>query len=148
MSSENIKIEGARLIWRNFAGRKEEYNPEGRRNFCVIINPDSVNELRSLGWPIKERAGRDEEEDSFFYLQVKVKYDRFPPRIYMVTSKKKTLMNEASIGELDYAIIRNVDLVIRPYEYETGKISAYVQTMYVTIEEDEFADKYDFAEKE
>ena len=36
----------------------------------------------------------------------------------------------------------DVDIVIRPYEYEPGCISAYIKTMYVNIVEDVFADKY------
>ena len=46
---------------------------------------------------------------------------------------------------LDYADIKNVDVVLSPFNYDfagrTG-VSAYVKTMYVTVQEDEFADKY------
>jgi hypothetical protein len=147
---DNIILEGARIIWRNLAGRAEKFNNEGNRNFAVVIEDLELAErLRMDGWNIKFfPPNEDQPEDQpNAYLKVSVKYDGpQPPMIYIVSGRnRKTLLDEASVEMLDWVDIASSDIVIRPYNWEVnGKegVSAYVKTMYVNVIEDAFAAKY------
>lgn len=142
----NIKIENAKIIFRNFSGHPGPYNRKGHRSFNVIIDDAKYAEmLHADGWNIKPLPPKDDNDEKKYRLEVAVAFANVPPKIILVSNKKKTPLNEETVGALDYADIENVDLVISPYPWEiNGKtgIKAFVKTMYVTIKQDEFADKY------
>lgn len=142
----NINIEGAMIIWKNFSGERDKFNP-GKRGFSVVID-DTVmaDELRQEGWNVKDRPLQEGVDDSEqeWTLPVKLNMNRYT-QVWLIVGNHKTLLDEDTVSQLDVVDIVNCDISIRPYEWEmngrTG-ITAYVDSMYVTIRENKFAEKY------
>lgn len=74
---DNIVVENARLIFKNFAGEESKFNRAGNRNFCVILDGDSAEDLRQMGWNVKALRPREDEDEPTYYLQVTVAFGNF-----------------------------------------------------------------------
>lgn len=142
-------LEDVRIIFRNFSGKEGTFNRKGDRNFAVILDEKTAIEMENDGWTIKYLKPREGEENDprQAYLPVKVHYSENgrPPRVVMVTSRGKTQLDEDTVDLLDWAVISHVDLIVRPFEWEfNGKtgVSAYLNSIFATIEEDELDRKY------
>lgn len=138
-----LQIDDARIIYRNFSGEGSKFNREGDRNFSVIIDdPAIADELVAQGWNVKIREPREEGDDPFIHLPVKVKFNGRGPRIYLVTGNRQNELDEESVSVIDNLDILGVDLDIRPYDWEvngkTGR-TAYLHSMRVIQEVDRFA---------
>ena len=141
----NIAIENAHIMFRNFRGEASKFNAAGKRNFCVRLDKDIADQMIDDGWNVKFLRPREEGDEPTPYIQVAVSFDNIEPNIFTITGNHKNRLNSDTIDILDYAEIENIDLIIRPYNWEVnGKtgVKAYVKNMYVTLVEDEFAYKY------
>lgn len=143
---DNLKIENAHIIYKNFAGNRDQYHP-GRRSFSVVLEEADANILEADGWNVRHRPSKADPDEIIHTLPVEARFDNFPPRVVMIgeTSKRVTFLDENTIGQLDTAAIKNFDLLISPSRWtaagKTG-IKAYLKTAYVTIEEDDLDLKY------
>ena len=144
-----VQIDDARIIYRNFAGAPSKFNREGDRNFAVVIEDQDIAEaLTEKGWNVKIKPPREEGDEPFMFLPVKVKFNERGPRVYLQNSlggRNRITLDEDTVGILDNVDITNVDLDIRPYDWDvqgkTGR-TAYLQSICVTQEVDRFLDRY------
>lgn len=146
-TDNTVLMEGVRIVFRNFSGKEGQYNREGDRNFSVLLDDKVARAMAEDNWNVKWLTPRNEEEQEApqAYLPVSVNFKGRPPRIVLITSRGRTNLDESSIEMLDWADILNVDLIVRPYEWtvnDRSGIKAYLQSIYVTIEEDALELKY------
>jgi hypothetical protein len=147
-----LQIDDARLIFRNFRGLADKFNREGDRNFAIVIPTqeqadalmNDTNEY-GVGWNVKVKAPREEGDEPFRYLKVKVSMNDRGPIVYLNSGGNRRRLTEETIGILDNIDISHVDLDVRPYD-DTGNYgpfrSAYLQAMEVTQNIDRFSARY------
>jgi hypothetical protein len=146
MALGEVLLEDTRIVFRNFAGKEGQYNREGDRNFAVVLDPETADEMQKDGWNVRRKPPKEEGDDEFIYLQVAVSFKGRPPRMAIITSRNRTILDEDTCELLDWAEIENVDVKLRPYEWRVnGKtgVKAYLKTIYVKIREDELDLKYE-----
>lgn len=143
-----LVVENARVLFPNFKGEARQFNNEGDRNFCLVIDDhEQAQQMREDGWNVRILRPRDEEDEPLNYIQVNLNYaGRRPPSVFMVTGRNKAPLSEATVKELDEVDIQYVDAVINPYRWnvrgDTG-ISGYLSELYAVVNERRFAHKYD-----
>lgn len=145
---DNILIEDARITFKNFSGVGGQYNPEGRRNFTVLLDKDAAAYLRGEGWNVRTLTPKDPSDEPQDILQVFLNYkcpERFRPKVVLMQNGRKSVLDEDSVSILDWADIETVDIMIRPYNWEmAGKtgIKAMVSSLYASVVPDELELKY------
>ena len=141
-----LQIDDARIVYRNFSGAPSKFNREGDRNFAVVIETqEQADALIEEGWNVKIKAPRDEGEDPFIYLPVKIKFNDRGPSVYLRSGKAMRKLSEDTVDVLDNVDILSVSMDLRPYDWEVNGKSgrtAYLQSINVTQEVDRFADMY------
>lgn len=144
-----LQIDDARLVYRNFSGMGSKFNREGDRNFAVVIPDEETKDaLINEGYNVKVKPPRDEDDAPFMYLPVKIKFNDRGPNVYLSTGHtggNQLRLDEESISCLDVTDILQVDLDVRPYDWEVNGMSgrtAYLQSMHVVQQIDRFAARF------
>lgn len=142
-----VTLENRRIIFRNFAGAEGRFNPKGKRNFNVVLDDAEAEAMLADGWNVKFLEPREEGDPRIPRLEVTVHYSERaqPPRVVLITSRGKTPLDESMLEILDWVEVENVDMILRPYEWEVnGKtgVKAYLKALYLTMVEDDLELKY------
>lgn len=153
-----LKLENIRMIWRNFAGEERMFNEDGKRKFSIPLDEGLALELRALGWNVKDNSAKvalDPNRELLYHLEVNVKFNKRPPRIFMISKKwsheeqkevpVRTPLDEDTVALLDYAEFDNVDVILSPFNYNiSGRqgVSAYLKTLFAIIHQDDLEKKY------
>lgn len=145
-----LNIEDARIIWPNFSGEATKYTREGDQFFTLVIPTVEMyealqNDVNDYGvpWNVKFSEPREDGDDPFIRMKVKVKFNDYGPKVYLQSGNKTTELDEKSIACLDRIPMSKVDMYIRPFDGEANGQpyrAAYLQTMHVT--QDVYADPY------
>lgn len=137
---ENILIENAHIIFRDFKGESGNYP-----SFAVRIPDENAEELKAIGWPIKYYEPKGEDADDPFYLMnVKIRYhtmkgDDFcaPEGIILNVNGQKTRITEKTLPKLQALTIKYADVEIEwyPWVYQnrTGD-GAQLEALYIEAE--------------
>jgi hypothetical protein len=149
-----VTLENVEILFPNFGGRETQYNQEGNRNFNVVLPEDQAQQMLADGWNVKELKVREEGDVPKKIIHVAISYKNRPPHINLITSRGRNPLPEDLVDELDFVDMLVVDVTLRPYQWgpiagpngPASGVKAYLQTMFVTIDEDPLDLKYNARE--
>lgn len=155
-----ICIDDTRFIFTtNFSGdpARDTYGDDRRKCNIIIPSEDQAKDITKAGFKVKTTKPRKNEDPNDFkpeyYIETQVKYRKrngekvkYPPKIYLVpgNGQPKIELTEESIGCLDHIRVKNVNVVLNPWERDDGSLGLYIRTLYVEqdIDDDPYAARY------
>lgn len=154
----DLSVEDAVILYKNLEGHKDRFNPNGgKRTFVLVLSTEAGEELKSLGWNIKKKDPRDENDEYPLYTtEIVVNMNsKFPPSINICAEKDgRNIMyclEESELKNIDVGDFSRIDLIIHPYEHDKDarfKYKGYCKALYATEAKNAYFDgKYDSFER-
>ena len=128
-------------MYKNFEGRPDRFNVKGgKRSFNLVLSEIAANELKELGWNVKEKPPRDEDEDTLYTTEIVINMDsKYPPKLYICSEKngrkRMVRLDSSTVKELDSGEFSNIDIIIHPYEHDKDarfRFKGYLNQLYAT----------------
>lgn len=141
-----LQIDDARLIFKNFSGEESKFNRAGDRNFAVRIDDHELaDQLIDEGWNVTIKPPKEEGDDPYMYLKVKIKFNSRGPKAFLKAGRNVRILSEKNIGLLDVVDMARVDLDLRAYDWDvngkTGR-TAYLDSINVEQNLNRFEEVY------
>lgn len=142
-----LQIDDARIIFKNFSGEESKFNRAGDRNFAVRIDDTELaDQLIADGWNVTVKPPKEEGDDPYMYIKVKIKFNDRGPKVFLRSGKHVRRLSEQNVGLLDSIDILRVDLDLRAYDWEvngkTGR-TAYLDSINVEQNLNRFEEYYE-----
>lgn len=148
MASTTKIFKNVRIIWKNFSGQTNDFNPPlvdrttgqpvvdkngrplGKRYFSIVLTEEMAEELRGLelradsgrmlkGCNVKTRLPQNGEGDPLYTL--KVGFGAYPPEaIWRIIPKGRMALDLDTVGNLDHEFIDHADVKVTFATYEKG----------------------------
>ncbi len=161
MIGKTIAIDNTRFIFAtNFSGdpTKDRFGDARRKANILIPDREQARDLIKAGFKVRETKPRPDDdpnefEPEYFVTGVLMYRNRngmpvkYPPKAYLVSGESEpVLLDEESVSCIDQMRIKNVNVILNPYEYDPVNhgMSLYIRTMYVEqdLDDDPYAARY------
>jgi hypothetical protein len=161
MIGRTIAVDDTRFIFAtNFSGdpSKDRFADSRRKANLLIPDPEQAKDLIKAGFKVRETRPRPDDDPNEFvpeyFVTVLLKYRnragqpvKYPPKVYLVSGNNEpVLLDEDSVSCIDSMRVKNVNVILNPYEYDTvnNGLSLYIRTMYVEqdLDDDPYAARY------
>lgn len=161
MIGRTIAVDDTRFIFAtNFSGdpSKDRFADSRRKANLLIPDPEQAKDLIKAGFKVRETRPRPDDDPNEFvpeyFVTVLLKYRnragqpvKYPPKVYLVSGNNEpVLLDEDSVSCIDSMRVKNVNVILNPYEYDpvNNGLSLYIRTMYVEqdLDDDPYAARY------
>lgn len=161
MIGKTICVDDTNFIFNtNFSGNpaRDRFGDSRRKANLIIPDPEQAKDMIKAGINVRQtNPGPNDDPSTYvpeFFVQVLLAYRdkignplKYPPRVFLVSGDAEpVLLDEDVVGKtIDEDIrVKNVNIVLNPREYEPGKFTLYIRTMYVeqALEDDPYAARY------
>ena len=161
MIGKTIAVDDTRFIFQTqFEGdpTKDRFGDARRKANLIIPDPEQAKDLIKAGFKVRETKPRPDEDPSDFvpdyFVQIVLKYRnkfnqpvKYPPKVYLVSGDNEpVLLDEDSVACIDQMRVKNVNVILNPYEWDPANngLILYIRTMYVEqdLDDDPYAARY------